>query len=416
MWTNNMGFPTYNVDPLFPSRNLYPFETLYPSDGNRKGVNNGMVTFTGKKLFVQGTCQINLSDPCTGDVLYSDNLFQTGNITTTVNMNEIRGGIGNGLACILPSESSLDVDFSSARFDFWAKSAQLGATLNYGAPAPECAYATSDTGEIAVQIGVSGPPVAPLGYSTPFAYVQETGVPGTLAETGTPYPIDPLTGKISGFTAESGKTYRVIYYVNKATAQMASIGSLMDPRVVHFTAQIPVYANASCSDANESNRIGWLYVIVPRLKLSGNGGIVGDQANADTTSISGKALAYEDDVITGCGSNCGNGSTVAYYVFAPDAGADYIRGLAVVGGLVTARKNTQTQIPVRFVMENGELVVPGSYVNGFTYTATGAPAGTAVSAAGIINAGSTAGDFDIEITYDDGAGGPLTLQVAASVV
>ena len=37
-----------------------------------------MISFTDKKLYVKGTCQANLSDPCTGDVLYSSNKFQTG--------------------------------------------------------------------------------------------------------------------------------------------------------------------------------------------------------------------------------------------------------------------------------------------------------------------------------------------------
>lgn len=143
--------------------------------------------------------------------------------------------------------------------------------------------------------------------------------------------------------------------------------------------------------------------------------MVGDQTNNDTTSISGRAVISDADVVSELCEGCnGGGNVYAYYVYVPDDGAEMIQGLAVVGGSVDVAASETAQIPVRFVMQNGELVIPASYSDGFTYTATGAPEGTTVSASGLITAGATAGDFDVAITYDNG-GEDLKLSITVSV-
>lgn len=371
-----------------------------------------MINFTDKKLYVKGTCQANLVDPCDGHVVYSSNKFQTGNITTSVTMGEIRAGMGNAIATILPSDSALNVEFTAADFSLAAKAAQVGATLSYGAPVPMCQTikATGTSITISVEEGV---PTAQAGFSEAFCYVQETGVAGTLSATGTAYPISEA-GLISDFVSVADHTYKVFYWVNKPTAQIAAISTLFNPQVLHFTAQMPVFSNENCSGNNEGSRVGWLYVIVPRLKLGANAGVVGDQTTADTTSLSGQAIAFDEDIISDTCTDC-NASELAYYIFVPDSGAESLIGLAVVGGLVEVAKSGTAQIPVRFVMENGQLVVPGDYATGFTYTASSAPSGTTVSSAGVISAGTTAGDFEVAIEYDND-GTTLTLPVNASVL
>lgn len=357
-----------------------------------------MINFTDRKLYVKGTCQANLSDPCTGQMLYSSNKFQTGNITSSVSMGEIRAGMGNAIATILPSDSQLSVEFTAADFSLFAKAAQVGATLSYGAPAPECQVVKANSTSLSIDVS-NGIPTAQAGFSEPFCYVQETGVAGNIASTGTPYPISEA-GVISNFVSVENKTYKVFYWVNKPAAQMASISTLFNPSVLHFTAQLPVFSNEACNNSNEGSRVGWLYVIVPRLKFGANAGVVGDQTTADTTSLSGQAIAYDEDVVTDTCSDC-NSSELAYYIYVPDDGASAIQGLAVVGGMVSVPQSGSAQIPVRFVMENGQLVAPDSYENGFEYDYSGAPTGTSVSNAGVITAGTTAGDFEVTVSYDN---------------
>lgn len=353
-----------------------------------------MISFTDKRLYLKGTCQAIASDPATGQILYFSNKFQTGNYQTSVTMGEIRAGLGNAIAAIIPSDSAINVEFTAADFSLWAKSAQVGASLNYNAITMTCQIVTASSTSLTIDVE-NGAPVAQYGYSSPFCYVQEVGAASPLSTGGTPYPIS-ATGEISDFTATAQNQYKVWYFVNQANAQVAELSTMFDPKVVHFTTQMAVYANDSSTDQNEGTRVGWLYGIVPRLKLGGNAGVTGDQSNNDTTSMSGQAIAYDADVVSGTCSDCDT-STLAYYVFVPENTTDGIEGLAVVGGLVTVPESTNVQIPVKYYMADGSLVQPN--YSSLKFTSSGEPSGTTVGETGIVNAGSTTGDFEVTITY-----------------
>lgn len=370
-----------------------------------------MIHFTDPRLYVKGTCEAIATNPATGDIEYFSSKFQTANITTSVTMGEIRAGLGNAVAAIIPSDSTLNVDFTAADFNLWAKTAQLGGTLRYNAPVMVCQNVTATTTALTLDV-TGGAPVAQIGFAEPKCYVQIVNQAAPIATTGEAYDING-EGVVQGFTATAGTKYKVWYFVNKASAQIATVSALFDPKVVHFTAQIAVYANNGGA-ANEGTRVGWLYVIVPALKLGGNGGIVGDQTTNDTTSMSGQAVVYDNTVI---GEECdlcgGAGNALAHYIYVPDDEVSAINGLAVIGGIVDVPTGTTAQLPVKFVMADGSLVTPPSYAEGFTYElGEDAPAGTAISAAGVITAGSTAGDTTATVTY---TAGDKTFVVYATV-
>lgn len=361
-----------------------------------------MIAFEGtKRLYVKGTCSAMLTDKQTGDVVYHSDKFQTGNIQTSMNMGEIRAGLGNGVAAIIPSDSAMQVNFAAADFNLYAKAAQVGGTLNYNAPVMVCQTVTADDTSIKVDVS-AGAPVAQLGFSDVFGYVQEVGVASPITTYGVSYPIDPETGVVDGFNAESGKKYKVWYFVNKASAQMATIGSLYDPKVFHFTAQMAVYANDVSGKNNSGTRVGWLYAIVPCLKLGGTANVTGDQTTPDTTSISGQAVIADQDVVSENCEGCGGGNVYAYYVYVPDDESQDVAGvIAAIGGVISAKVSTTVQVQPRLYMANGETVRVTDYAK-FTYKLTGAPSGTAVSETGLITAGATTGDCDLEISYTVG--------------
>ena len=147
--------------------------------------------------------------------------------------------------------------------------AQVGGTLRYNASAPVCQVVTADSAVLKVDVS-SGAPVAQVGMSKVLCYVQTVGESSLIAQDGVPYSIG-ADGTVTGFTAESGKQYKVWYFINKASAQLGTITSMMNPKVLHWTMQMPVYANAN-SESNGGTRVGWLYAIVPMLKLNGDGG------------------------------------------------------------------------------------------------------------------------------------------------
>lgn len=371
-----------------------------------------MIKFTDKRLYVKGTCQAIASDPVTGQIYYFSNKFQTGNFQTSLTLGEIRAGLGNPIAAIIPSDSAVQVEFTAADFSLWAKMAQVGGSLNYNAPAMVCQTVTATGNSLTIDVS-DATPIAQLGYSKVICYVQTVGAESPIATGGVPYDLNPSTGAISGFAAVTGTKYKVWYFVNKASAQVGTLKAMFDPRVVHFTVQIPVYANDVSTAQNEGTRVGWLYAIVPRLKLGGTATLTGDQTNNDTTSMSGQAVAFDDDVISeGC-TDC-DMPDLAYYVYVPDDEAQDIAGLAVIGGVVSVKTGETVQIPIKFVMANGELVTPSSYAL-CSYELASPPSGTTASDSGLVTAGSTAGDTDFTVSYPASGSAEYTYTGTLSV-
>ena len=360
-----------------------------------------MIHFTDKRIYLKGTADAMGRDRVTGDILYYSNKFQTGNVTPSVTMGEIRAGLGNAVAAIIPSDATLTVDFTAADFNLWAKSAQMGASLKYAAPVMTCQNVTADAAALAISVA-DGAPVADMGMSRICCYVQEVGAASLVAVGGKAYDIDPTTGAVTGFTAETGKNYKVWYFVNRADAQIATITTAMDPKIIHFTAAMAVYANESGTAQNEGTRIGTLYVIIPNLKLGANGGVTGDQTNNDTTSMSGQAVAYDQDVISETCDTCSGGaSDLAYYLYVPceENEADYQGIVAKIGGVVTMDKSSTKQVQPKAIMANGQLVdlTPGQC----TYQVSGVD-GLTVSATGLLTSGTNAGDGELTVSLKVG--------------
>lgn len=357
-----------------------------------------MIQFTDNRLYLKGTCNVTLSAVDGSVVHYQSNKFSTGNITPSTNLNEIRAGLGNPIACMIPSDAGLQVNFEAADFSMYAKAAQLGATLQYVAPKWTCQTVAASGEGLTVDV-TNGVPVAGLGLSEAKAIVQEVGAASLIATDGTTYPIT-AEGVVTGFVATAGKSYKVWYQVQDTNAQVATISTLIDPKVVRFEAQMAVYSNVTAANAT-GTRVGWLYYIIPCMKLQGEATITGDQANNDTTVISGQAMAYDATVVSATCADCDT-STLGYFVYVPDNGAGSVIGLAVVGGVTEVANSSTAQLPVRFVMADGSLVAPLDYATGFTYALASAPAGTSISNAGVITAGTTDGESDVTTTYTDG--------------
>lgn len=360
-----------------------------------------MIHFTDKRLYLKGTSEAICTDKATGDIVYYSNKFQTGNVTTGVTMGEIRAGLGNAVAAIIPSDAAVNVEFTAADFSLWGKAAQVGATLKYSAPVMTCQNVTAESTALSADV-TKGTPVAQQGMTRICCYVQEVGAGSLISTGGKAYSIDPATGAVSGFTAETGKIYKVWYFVNRADAQIATITSMLDPKVVHFTAAMAVYANESGSAQNEGTRVGTLYVIIPSLKFGANGGVVGDQTNNDTTSMSGQAVIYDSDVISENCEDCnGGGSDLAYYIYVPcESNADSYQGIiAKIGGVITMAKSSTMQVQPKAIMENGQLVDLSPSL--CTYSASGVT-GLTVSDSGLLTSGTTAGDGSLTVNYEVG--------------
>lgn len=350
-----------------------------------------MITFSDPYLYAKGTCNVIVSDPDTGDIDYQSSKVQTNQLSTSVDMGAIRAGLGNGIAIQLPSDATVDLTLTAADFNLKGRGLQVGSTPFYSAPAPVCESITADSATLTV----SQEAVAPQGFKKVLAYVSVVGGNNTIGEAGTAYEIDE-NKNVVGFSATSGTTYLVYYWVQNPVAQQLTIYSAFAPAVKHVTAQIAVYSTEGSNSGNRGSQVGWLYYIIPRMQFAGNASTTGDQNNAATTELSGTALTYEGAMEEGVCVDCAV-PEMAYMVYVPFDATEGIQGLAVVGGTVSVARSSTALIPVKLYMADGSLAQPD--YSALTFTATGAPSGTTVGAnTGVVNAGTTAGEFDVTIT------------------
>lgn len=345
-----------------------------------------MITFTDPKLYVKGICSAQLADPVTGDIWFSSNKFTTGNITFSANTDPLRAGLGNPIAVIVESDPDITLNFTMADFSMAAKMAAVGGSVSYNAIVPICQTVTATGATLTLDVSGSTP-AAPYGYSNAICYVQTVGSASRLSVDGDAYTVDPLTGTISGFSATSGTQYKVWYYTAKPTAIVGTVNSAMVGRVGMFTAQIAVYSNTGAS--NQGTRVGWLYIHSLIKLLPEGANLTGDNSNYDTTVISGRAVSSDESVVSATCSDCGT-SDLMYYVYSPESGTDVITGIVVLGGVVTVPRNSTYQVQPYLIMGNDQLV-PADLANCTFETDGEFPAGTTISASGLITAGSTGG-------------------------
>lgn len=369
-----------------------------------------MIRFNDPNLYTRGICSAQFADMTTGDIYFSSNKFQEGNITPSNNSDPLRAGLGNGIATIVESDADIQVNFTQANMDLKTKLAGVGAGVTYNAVAPVCQVVTADSAALKVDV-TEGVPAAQYGMSKAVCYVQEVGTASAIAADGIAYGI-AADGTVSGFTAVSGKQYKVWYFVEKLSAMCGKLTTAMNGKVGLFTAQMAVYSNVNAK-TNEGTRWGWLYVHVP-LKLQADTAVVtGSQSNYDTTAIVGRAISADELVVSGQCEDC-SGSALGWYVLVPDGDADVVTGLvAAIGGVISVPKSGTAQVRPQAVMANGQLVAldPAKC----TYAMTGAPSGTTVGqSTGVITAGETTGDADMTVTFRYGDKS-FTAQCAVSV-
>ena len=337
-----------------------------------------MIQLNNKYLFAKGTCNVVVSDPATGNIDYQSNKVQTSQLTTSVNMNEIRAGLGNAIAIQLPTDSAVNLELTAADFSMNTRAMQLGSSVTYNAAAPVCEVikATSTT----LTLATASTPVAPQGFNKAIAYVSD----GT-SDASTAYEID--AGKnIVGFTATPNVSYRVYYWLNNASAQQLTAYSVFAPAIKHVTVQIAVYSTENAASASQSSLVGWLYCIIPRMQFSAKADTDGSQTGNVTSVLSGTALSYDPDAdVTVC-TDCGL-SELAYWVYVPNGDVTQsIAALAVIGGGLSIANGSTAQIPVRFLMDDGSLVVPDYTL--MTYASN--PSGkVTISSSGLITATAT---------------------------
>lgn len=365
------------------------------------------ITLGTPNLFLKGIAEQTFYDPATGNIVGFDNVASEAAISTSVNLQEVVGGLGNALVGVFPDTVRLTGTYTSQAFSLETRRLITGGVLAYNATAPVCETITATGTTLTVSRTPAKHYGQPAADVNAWCFVKPQGA---ASYPGTNYQINPANGQVVNFAAVSGTTYEVYYFAENASAQSLTIPDVFNPTNVTVSTKYGVYAKQNNAVTGGTLQ-GWLYVIVPVAILSGDAGISANQTTNATTDGSWMALS-PDSAGLSCADCAMSGNHLAYYVYVPcgDAGAE-VQALAIPGGGVTVAVGSTVQIPVKYVMPNDTLVQPVytdlTYVSAATGTAT-------VSNAGVVS-GVAAGSTTVTVTLTKADGSTLTAPCAVTV-
>jgi hypothetical protein len=310
-----------------------------------------MLVLNNPNLYLKGTCEVTIKRPSDGRIVFQSSKVATNNFTSSVDMGEIRAGLGNPIAIQLPSNAAVNLELTTADFSMQARAMQVGTETAYNAIVPVCASIKATTTSLTI---TGDTPVAMYGDAEPYAYVAFDGA----TDPGKAYTISSA-GVIQGFTAVANTTYNVIYYVQRADSQYFAISSMIAPGIYSVSAKMAVFSTEGGNAGNRGSQVGWASYIIPRMQFSGDVSTSGSQTDPATTMLSGTALSYEGGVDAGECVDC-NYPNLAYMTYQPLTfnGNNAIVGMAVVGGNMTVGVDDTVMIPVKYIMANGNVVQP----------------------------------------------------------
>ena len=365
------------------------------------------ITLGTPNLFLKGIAEQTFYDPTTGNIIGFDNVASEAAISTSVNLQEVVGGLGNALVGVIPDTVRLTGTYTSQAFSLETRRLITGGALAYNAVAPICETIAATGATLTVTKTPAKHYGQPAADTNAWCYVKEQGA-ATYA--GTNYEINPSTKQVVNFAATNGHTYEVFYFAVNASAQSLAIPDVFNPVNVTVSTKYGVYAKQNNAVTGGTLQ-GWLYVIVPVAILSGDAGVSANQTANATTDGSWMALSPDASGLS-CADCTMTSNALAYYVYVPcgDAVAG-VAALAVPGGGITVAVGADKQIPVKYVMPNDTLVQPTytdlTYVSAATATAT-------VSDAGVVH-GAAQGSTSVTITLTKADGTTLTAPCAVTV-
>lgn len=421
-------------------------------------------------LYLKGTCEVTVKRPSDGQVVFQSSKVATNNFTSSVNMGEIRAGLGNPVAIQLPDNAAVNLELTTADFSMEAMAMQIGTEPKYNGITMVCSplaaslsdqcphfYVDPETMEVVMEYPENFSPDAFFIEGTDL-YVQDPGglelssysldtstmcvmadastmrialidanpvayygdndvycyINGAYShDPGKPYTIGE-DGFIQDFVARVGTVYNVMYYERSASAREICISSLFSPGIYTVSAKMAVFSTAGTTESQRGTQIGWAYYYIPRMQFSGQISLNGSQDQNSPSSLNGTALSYNEAsrVYDGGCYDC-TFSSLAYMVYEPLRFNmnNAITQLALVGGNITIATGEENQraIPVKYIMTDGSVVQPKYSDLAFAVTDDE----VAAVENGFIT-GLNAGDTTMTITLS--GDNPLSITVGVHVI
>ena len=314
-----------------------------------------MYTFKPQALFTKGIAYAEFFDVNNNNLLgYSPFVTDFG-LNGSMNDGDVEGGIGNQLIISLPDTARLEVTATTA------DSALNNMALTIGAQLAGNGIIETMTGVVASGSSISVQnAVAPYGTDDVVCYVlTSSGADKAAVEAGSGQAyIVGAGGTIQGFTAVSGNTYCVKYFVRNSSADELTIPALFQPAVVRAHFAVNVYSQKG-SDAMTGSLVKIRHYYFPRYQFNNPLQVTESQTTPGTTDLGGRCLTYQQAAEAGVCADNSNSNAYGFIVdeiVGSDTSTAKVEGIYFIGlgGGFNMALNESLALPVKYAV-NGVL-------------------------------------------------------------
>lgn len=263
-------------------------------------------TFKPDYMFTKGIVYAEFFDPATDNLVGFSKYVTDFGLNGSMNSGDVEGGPGNMLVMCIPDTARLAVTAKTADSALNNMAITIGSDLAANGVVETSTVVTATGANLTVNNAV-----APLGGSNgAVAYVlTSSGSDKATVEqnSGTAYPVSSA-GVITGFTAVSGNSYCVKYFVQNSSALQLGIPALFQPKVVRAHFAVNCYAKKTGSDVMASSLYKIRHYYIPYYFFTNGMQDSVGQTSTGSVDLSGNCLTYEEAVGAGLCDNSGSQS------------------------------------------------------------------------------------------------------------
>lgn len=314
------------------------------------------VSFKKKSLFSKGIIHAEFFDPATDNLIGYSAYVSNFGLAGSMNNGEVAAGPGSMLVMCIPDTARLNVTAQTADTDLNSLALPVGGTVE-GNGVIETVIGVAATG---ASLTVSNA-VAPYGGKNgAVAYVlTSSGADKAAVEaaSGLAHTVN-LDGTIADFTAVSGNTYCVKYFITNSSAEVLSIPALFAPKVVRAHFAVNLYAKEGGSDVMSSSIVGIRHYYFPYYFFTATMNETASQTETGTVDLSGTCLTFEEAIEAGNCASVGNQlyGFIVDEMIGANSSTSKVDGLYFIGlGAGATVVRTQTiSLPIKYSV-NGVL-------------------------------------------------------------
>ena len=262
------------------------------------------VSFKKKSLFSKGIVHAEFFDPATDDLVGYSAYVSNFGLAGSMNNGEVAAGPGAMLIMCIPDTARLNVTAQTADTDLNSLALPVGGTVGGNGIIETVIGVAATSGTISLTNAVS--PYGGQNGAVCYILTSSGSDKGAVeAASGTAHTV-ASDGTIEDFTAVSGNTYCVKYFVENSSAEVLPIPALFAPKVVRAHFAVNLYAKEGGSDVMSSSIVGIRHYYFPYYFFTATINETSSQTETGTVDLSGTCLTYEEAISSGSCASVGN--------------------------------------------------------------------------------------------------------------